>query len=41
MTRFDTLSPAARTVWAKSGEPHGHGLLAHMIDVAAVVQRLI
>lgn len=41
MTRFDTLSPAARAIWAKSGDPHGHGLLAHMLDVAAVAQRLI
>lgn len=39
--RFDTLSPAARGIWAKSGEPLGHGLLAHMLDVAAVAERLL
>lgn len=41
MKRFDMLSPAARVIWAKSGEPHGHGLLAHMLDVAAVARRLL
>lgn len=39
--RFDALTPAARAVWAKSGEPSGHGLLAHMLDVAAVAERLL
>ena len=39
--RFSMLSPAARALWAKSGEPQGHGLLAHMLDVAAVARRLI
>lgn len=34
--RFDALHPAVRSIWAKSGEPHGHGLLCHMLDVAAV-----
>lgn len=38
---FDSLPPAVRTLWAKSGEPHGHGLLAHMLDVAAVALVLI
>lgn len=35
------MSPAARAIWAKSGEPLGHGLLAHMLDVAAVAERLL
>lgn len=39
--RFDALTPAARAVWAKSGESSGHGLLAHMLDVAAVAERLL
>ena len=39
--RFDGLSTAARAVWAKSGDPAGHGLLAHMLDVAAVAERLL
>lgn len=39
--RFDELSGPARTLWAKSGEPTGHGLLAHMLDVAAVAERLL
>lgn len=39
--RFDALTPAARAVWAKSGDPSGHGLLAHMLDVAAVAERLL
>lgn len=39
--RFASLTPAARALWAKSGEPQGHGLLAHMLDVAAVARRLI
>ena len=39
IVRFDGLSTAARAVWAKSGDPAGHGLLAHMLDVAAVAER--
>ncbi len=39
--RFDGLTPAARAIWAKSGDPAGHGLLAHMLDVAAVAERLL
>ncbi|WP_198299098.1 CRISPR-associated helicase Cas3' [Bordetella genomosp. 13] len=39
-TTFSQLSPAARAIWAKSGEGSGHGLLAHMLDVAAVAQRI-
>lgn len=38
---FSALSAAARGLWAKSGEPTGHGLLAHLLDVAAVVERLL
>lgn len=37
-TAFATLSPAVRRIWAKSGQPAGHGLLAHMLDVAAVAE---
>lgn len=36
MLRFDKLLPAARVIWAKSGNGVGHGLLTHMLDVAAV-----
>jgi len=39
--RFDSLSSAARSIWAKSAEPNGHGLLAHMLDVSAVAERLL
>lgn len=38
---FSTLSPAARVLWAKSGDTGGHGLLAHMLDVAAVAEALL
>lgn len=40
-TCFSTLSESAGTLWAKSGEPEGHGLLAHLLDVAAVVETLL
>lgn len=40
-TRFSELDPRARAFWAKSGEPIGHGLLAHMLDVAAVSEVLL
>lgn len=40
-TTFSDLSPAARVLWAKSGEIHGHGLLAHLLDVAAVAERIV
>jgi CRISPR-associated endonuclease/helicase Cas3 len=40
-TTFATLSPAGRAIWAKSGEPNGHGLLAHMLDVAAVAEAVL
>lgn len=36
--RFSDVSNSARQVWAKSG---GHGLLAHLLDVAAVVETLL
>jgi CRISPR-associated endonuclease/helicase Cas3 len=39
--RFGSLSLAARTIWAKSADPSGHGLLAHMLDVSAVAERLL
>lgn len=35
------LPPHARSMWAKSGEPFGHGLLAHMLDVAAVAETVL
>ena len=38
---FESLSPAARSIWAKSGDPGGHGLLAHMLDVAAVAEQIL
>lgn len=38
---FADLTPAARAIWAKSGDPVGHGLLAHLLDVAAVAERLL
>lgn len=38
---FSQLSGGARLLWAKSGEPQGHGLLAHMLDVAAVAEVLL
>jgi len=41
VTRFESLSAAARSVWAKSGDPSGHGLLAHMLDVAAVAEQIL
>lgn len=38
---FSTLDRRARGFWAKSGEPSGHSLLAHMLDVAAVAEVLL
>ncbi|MDX3905104.1 MAG: CRISPR-associated helicase Cas3' [Pigmentiphaga sp.] len=40
MPTFSHLSPLARSLWAKSGEP-GHGLLAHLLDVAATAQVIL
>ncbi|UXH76794.1 CRISPR-associated helicase Cas3' [Roseateles amylovorans] len=39
--RFTSLPPAARIVWAKSDDGAGHGLLAHLLDVAAVAEVLL
>ncbi|SFQ83035.1 CRISPR-associated endonuclease/helicase Cas3 [Halopseudomonas formosensis] len=39
--KFSEMSPSARILWAKSGEPTGHGLLAHLLDVAAVAETLL
>lgn len=39
--RFTDLNSATRQLWAKSGEGDGHGLLAHLLDVAAVVETLL
>lgn len=41
MMNFDHLPASARTIWAKSGDPSGHGLLAHMLDVAAVAEAIL
>lgn len=43
MSRFSDLSNAARSIWAKSGDADdgGHGLLAHMLDVAAVAAEIL
>ena len=38
---FTDLAPAVRVLWAKSGEPVCHGLLAHLLDVAAVAEVLL
>ncbi|WPP45712.1 CRISPR-associated helicase Cas3' [Pseudomonas sp. AN-1] len=38
---FSAFPPHARALWAKSGDPVGHGLLAHMLDVAAVAEVLL
>lgn len=39
--RFSSLPRSARGLWAKSGENNGHGVLAHLLDVAAVVETLL
>ncbi|MFN4266579.1 MAG: CRISPR-associated helicase Cas3' [Aquabacterium sp.] len=41
MPLFTDLSPAARSLWAKSGDDCGHGLVAHMLDVAAVALEIL
>ena len=38
---YSNLSSPVRQLWAKSGEPQGHGLLAHMLDVSTVVEALL
>ena len=39
--QFSRLPPYARGIWAKSGDPNAHGLLAHMLDVAAVAEVML
>lgn len=39
--KFSDLSLAASVLWAKSGVPQGHSLLAHLIDVAAVAHVIL
>jgi CRISPR-associated endonuclease/helicase Cas3 len=39
--RFDELDEAVRQIWAKSGEDGGHGLLPHILDVAAVAEQIL
>lgn len=41
MRKFSDLPAAARVIWAKSGELNGHGLLCHMLDVAAVAEAML
>ena len=41
MTRFVDLPVATRCLWAKSADGVGHGLLAHMLDVAAVALMIL
>lgn len=38
---FSALPSSVRSFWAKSGDGFGHGLLAHMLDVAAVAEVLL
>lgn len=40
-TEFSSLDVRARSLWAKSGDGEGHGLLAHMLDVAASAETLL
>jgi len=40
VSRFSGLPEAVRALWAKSLPP-GHGLLAHLLDVAAVAETLL
>lgn len=39
--RFSDLSAPARTLWAKSGDVTGYGVLAHMLDVASVAEQIL
>lgn len=41
VTKFSQLSPSARAIWAKSGELQGHGLMNHLLDVAAVAETIL
>lgn len=38
---FSALSGRSRSLWAKSIEPLGHGLLAHLLDVSAVAEAML
>lgn len=38
---FSQLGASARSIWAKSGEKQGHGLLNHLLDVAAVAEAIL
>jgi CRISPR-associated endonuclease/helicase Cas3 len=38
---FSHLTHRARRLWAKSGEGNGHGILAHLLDVAAVAETIL
>lgn len=39
--RFSELPATVRAFWAKSSEESGHGLLAHMLDVAAAAEAIL
>lgn len=39
--QFSAIPETTRVLWAKSGDDSGHGLLAHMLDVAAVAEAII
>ncbi len=39
-TYFSQLDSAALSFWGNSEESNGHGLLAHMFDVAAVTETI-
>ncbi|MGE4405177.1 CRISPR-associated helicase Cas3' [Pseudomonas sp.] len=41
MKGFSDLGDQARRLWAKSGEGFGHGVLAHLLDVAAVAESIM
>ncbi|SUD58830.1 CRISPR-associated helicase Cas3 family protein [Ectopseudomonas oleovorans] len=41
MKGFADLSEQARRLWAKSDDGFGHGVLAHLLDVAAVAERML
>ena len=38
---FSDINAATRYLWAKSGDPEGHSLLCHMLDVAAVAEAIL
>lgn len=41
MNNFSCLSERARKLWAKSSDDGGHGLLAHLLDVAAAAEVIL